>query len=1358
MNGKITSLSITIALGVGLTLGLVWLLWSAAPLVSHAQGPDGHAVYYVAPSCTGVPTPCFSTVQAAVDAADDPSDTVRIATGVYTDVNDRLGLSQVVYISKTLILQGGYTTGDWSTPHPLTQPTTLDAEGRGRVLYITGDVTPVVEGLRLSGGDAAGLGGSVFGKDAGGGIYVSYATPTMRGNWIVSNTAQRGGGVYLLNSAGVLTGNAVLSNSAAAVAGEYTGHGGGLLLEFSDATLVGNTIAGNRAVYDSPSGYGGDGGGLHLYRSSAVISANTFMSNAAGFHGGGLYLDDSDAWIRANTFTSNTAMYSGGGIHLQASDATLVSNTLVFNHGGWGGGLYAAVSAGEAIRFNEIVSNTAKLGGGGATLDGAGGLFEGNRVISNTADWYGGGLYLFAGSTLTVLNNTISENASQMYGGGVAFSDSPATLIGNTIEDNRTPGDGGGLHLDFKSSATLVDNRVAHNAAGAHGGGMFAGDRSDAIVLNNGFLDNSAGGDGGGIYAGVQDLMCSFNSIISNSAQNGGGLSLGTAHAVVTANTVLSNVAIGNGGGMHIASGFPHLDRNAIQYNEAGQSGGGVAVTGGGPAFANTLVAGNHAGVTGSGIFIGAAPSVMLHTTIASNTGGDGSGVHATGSTVQMTNTIIVSQTVGAFAPGGLSLQATLWGTATWSNGLDWAGGGVTTGTVSVWGDPAFVDSASGDYHIGATSGARDIGVDEGVDHDIDGEIRPMDWAPDAGADEYFGVGLSVVKRSSDVSVNGGQVITYTVVVVNVGADDATGTVLTDTLDPFQRPITATSSVGACSIGSTGWGGVATCPLGTIAHDTAVVVTVTAQISPSVGVGQVMVNQAVVAANETANGASFTTYGQDCHARINDAVYEFTTVQAAVDAANPGDLIKVAGACVGAGEREELRQQVYLDKEVTLRGGYSISDWLNADPVANPTTLDAMGQGRVFYITGDISPTVEGLRITGGDATGLGGHWTVDGDSGGGAYVDRARVVFRNNWIYGNVGPGNGGGMYLTHSWVSGGHATLEGNTFTSNTADYGAGAWLLDSPAVVTGNLFLYNDGYQAGGIFLFQSNATVVGNTFAGNDGGGLAVSWSYGVLVRDNTFDGNTGPTYSGGGGLSINGSDVTVEGNRITRNTCTPYGEGCGIQVVADSQALIQGNVVLSNTAREGGGVSISGDSDATLINNVIAGNAAERRGSGLFVSDATAALYHNTIVDNTGSDGVGIYVTDWDTEPDSVQLVNTILFGHAVGITVTASGEAVLEGTVWGNAIEWGGDGTVVTGTVNVWGDPHLIGGDYHIGPDSVALNAGVPSGVDWDIDGETRPAGWYDIGADEYVGYTYLPLVLRAIDLKAPSVLRSARR
>jgi hypothetical protein len=47
------------------------------------------------------------------------------------------------------------------------------------------------------------------------------------------------------------------------------------------------------------------------------------------------------------------------------------------------------------------------------------------------------------------------------------------------------------------------------------------------------------------------------------------------------------------------------------------------------------------------------------------------------------------------------------------------------------------------------------------------------------------------------------------------------------------------------------------------------------------------------------------------------------------------------------------QQVVYLDKTVTVRGGYNAADFsLPPHPDAYPTTLDAEDQGRVIYITG----------------------------------------------------------------------------------------------------------------------------------------------------------------------------------------------------------------------------------------------------------------------------------------------------------------------------------------------------------------------------------------------------------------------
>ena len=181
MHRKIVFLVSTFICGLTLTLALMLLLTTTTKPVFADPGE-----LYVAPggNCGGV-SPCYENVQAAVDAA-TPGDTIKVATGTYTDLhvrprNESNGwitptgtVTQVVYISKTVTVRGGYTTTNWTTPYPITQPTTLDAQGQGRVLYITGDISSTIEGLRITGGDAAGCGGDgdFLDKDAGGGVYV----------------------------------------------------------------------------------------------------------------------------------------------------------------------------------------------------------------------------------------------------------------------------------------------------------------------------------------------------------------------------------------------------------------------------------------------------------------------------------------------------------------------------------------------------------------------------------------------------------------------------------------------------------------------------------------------------------------------------------------------------------------------------------------------------------------------------------------------------------------------------------------------------------------------------------------------------------------------------------------------------------------------------------------------------------------------------------------------------------------------------------------------------------------------------------------------------------------------------------
>jgi fibronectin-binding autotransporter adhesin len=467
---------------------------------------------------------------------------------------------------------------------------------------------------------------------------------------------------------------------------------------------------------------------------------------------------------------------------------------------------------------------------------------------------------------------------------------------------------------------------------------------------------------------------------------------------------------------------------------------------------------------------------------------------------------------------------------------------------------------------------------------------------------------------------------------------------------------------------------------------------------------------------------------------------------------------------------------VAITKSLTLRGGYTTADWTTSDLSANPTTLDAQGLGRAIVITGPITVTIESLRITGGDGSGLGGvAW---GDNGGGLYAYVATVGISDCAILSNTASsswrGYGGGLYLAHT-----NATLSHNSFFSNigsTAEAGFGGAVF----VANGNVVV-NDN-------VIQEN---IGSTVGLGTGGGLSLGCGGGECVlRNNQILSNTATlaVSSGrGGGVHFSGGWVTLENNRIQGNVASKgRGIGGGFSYAASGHASLKDNIFLYNVAGTdglgwgggayidygesvdfnanvfvsntatlsptasgwAGGLGVYSGMSITLTNNLIVGNHAIQEGSGLWVGSSMDAdpslviMNHNTIADNVGC-GIGIHVDVSST----LIATNTLISGHSHEAITVAAGSAVsMQATLWhGNGSLTGGDGSIFTGTVNVYGDPAFFdptAWNYHLGPGSAAIDAGVAAGVTTDIDGHPRPMlGGYDIGADEALGSVYLPLV-----------------
>jgi parallel beta-helix repeat protein len=242
---------------------------------------------------------------------------------------------------------------------------------------------------------------------------------------------------------------------------------------------------------------------------------------------------------------------------------------------------------------------------------------------------------------------------------------------------------------------------------------------SDNIILSN-TAKARIGSNGGGIYLiNSANPTLSGNTIQGNWGNLGSGVSVsGSDNATLSANIIQGNRDVyGSCGGCSV-----HLSASA-----------NVALD-------NNVIAGNQAG---SGVCVEESTVVLRHTTLARGVDCAGSGVHIwrNGSSVWLTNTILVSHAVGITVAAGntVTLAATLWGTDTWANTNDWSGAGaINTGTHNYWGDPGFVDPDAGDYHIGPRSAARDVGLNTGVNSDIDGDLRPLGPGPDLGADEYW--------------------------------------------------------------------------------------------------------------------------------------------------------------------------------------------------------------------------------------------------------------------------------------------------------------------------------------------------------------------------------------------------------------------------------------------------------------------------------------------------------------------------------------------------------------------------------------------------------------------------------------------
>ncbi|MCB0037460.1 MAG: hypothetical protein KDE51_25690, partial [Anaerolineales bacterium] len=189
------------------------------------------------------------------------------------------------------------------------------------------------------------------------------------------------------------------------------------------------------------------------------------------------------------------------------------------------------------------------------------------------------------------------------------------------------------------------------------------------------------------------------------------------------------------GGGMYVGRRLALSERSWFIHNTAAL-GGGLAISNtSGTAemkVVNSLFARNQAAEQGAAVYLQSPrPLHLIHTTIADIGLNPQAAVYAVSSTVQMTNSIVASHTVGLVNVGG---QITATATVYFGNGA--AHEGEISEREAVVGNPRFQEPAVDDYRLGVGSVAIDNALEVGVTADILGLARPVNTLPDRGAYE----------------------------------------------------------------------------------------------------------------------------------------------------------------------------------------------------------------------------------------------------------------------------------------------------------------------------------------------------------------------------------------------------------------------------------------------------------------------------------------------------------------------------------------------------------------------------------------------------------------------------------------------
>jgi hypothetical protein len=286
----------------------------------------------------------------------------------------------------------------------------------------------------------------------------------------------------------------------------------------------------------------------------------------------------------------------------------------------------------------------------------------------------------------------------------------------------------------------------------------------------------------------------------------------------------------------------------------------------------------------------------------------------------------------------------------------------------------------------------------------------------------------------------------------------------------------------------------------------------------------------------------------------------YTTIQAAINAANNGDVITVAPGT--------YHESVVVNKSVTLEGAQAGVAGQAASRTGSPATESIVDNGSTVFDVTVSNVTIDGFTIAGSANQTAGGFGVFLGNNVSGTHL--LDNVIENNII----------GLGLANTGAS--EAVIQDNLFLNN-----------NNPGTASGTA-IFSDQTIAGGAL---KNVLIDHNAFANNHNAGIQLSstdptqGASNITISNNTFNSNAQDVY-----LS-NTTNATITSNSIL-NTISPANNGSGSAAIGlygnDNNITITNNLLQNGTAfgiRIGNFNNAGPNSNIALNNNSIAGFAA-----------------------------------------------------------------------------------------------------------------------------------------------------------------------